>query len=64
MDMEENGLGHLEFRNELRSFKKGGRKMYIIKTRQKNWVGQILRGDSLYKDNGGKDGGEERKRKV
>jgi len=38
--------------------------MDIIRT-QKNWIGHILRGTLLtQEDNGGKDGGEERKRKA
>ena len=28
----------------------------IIRTRQKNWIGHVLRGNSLEKDNGRKDG--------
>ena len=40
--------------------------MDIIRTRQKSWIGHILRGNSLQREikNGGKDGGEERKRKA
>ena len=38
--------------------------MDIIRTRQKNWIVHILRGNSLTAgDNGRKDGREERKRK-
>jgi len=39
--------------------------MYIIRTRQKNWIEHILRGSSLQREiNGRKDGREERKRKA
>ena len=40
--------------------------MDIIRTRQKNSIGHIMRGDSLYTkgDNVGKNGGEEGKRKT
>src|SRR6218665_2363074 len=35
-----------------------------IRARQRNWMGHLLRGDSSERNNGGKNGGEERKRKT
>src|SRR6218665_1058639 len=54
VDMEEDGEDQLDrTQSECRSIEKGGRKrssMDIIITRQTNWIGHILRGNSLQRE--------------